>query len=97
MQEKTKHEAADWGSCDMRSYRLAAKKVRGGDGGRWWNEPKSEICDACELASMSESDDVIKSWLSFQISSAVLCFRCSMHKIFMERIKWSIVMVAILQ
>ena len=50
MQEKTKHEAADWGSCDMRSYRLAAKKVRGGDGGRWWVErAKGEICDGAQV------------------------------------------------
>ena len=62
MQEKTKHEAAHRGSCDMRSYRLAAKKVRGEDGGRRWNEPKAKFADECKLASMS--DDVTKSRLS---------------------------------
>ena len=45
---------------------VVSKKVRGGDGGRWWNEPKSEICDEGKLASMSESDDVTKSWPSFK-------------------------------
>ena len=33
------------------------------DGG--WNEPKAKFATVRKLASMSESDDVTKNWLSF--------------------------------